>query len=87
MVVQVGQLGGDQGAFLQLDQRHCVGCVLLEAGRGLVNRREGIDLTAPAELEGFTGFLTAIRADVTGREDLHLAVRADLAHQGVALFL
>jgi hypothetical protein len=48
---------------------------------------EGVHRAAPAEGEGSAGFVAAVRADIAGREDLTLAVRADLALQGVALFL
>jgi len=75
-LAQVGQLGGHQGALLQLDQRHRIGCGLVETGGGLVDRGVGVDFAAPAE-EGSPYLYFTIRADRAGwdRRALWLPLR------------
>ena len=87
IVVYIGQLGGDHRSFVQFDEGYGVGgAAIVSAGR-FVDSGEGIDFTFAAECIKFLGFIAAVWADVTRRKNFIIAVRADLSHQPVALFL
>ena len=49
LAAKVGQLSSDHRTFVQLDQRHGVGCGVVIAAGCLVNGREGKDLAFTAE--------------------------------------
>ena len=85
LAAQVGQLGGHQRAFFQLDQRHRIGGGIIETGRGFVNGGIREYFPFAAEREGCFGLASAIRSDIAGREDLGKAVWADFSHQSIAL--
>src|SRR3990170_2933104 len=85
LVPEVGELGRDHRAFFKSDHSDGVGGIGLVAGGGVVDGGVGVDLAAPAELVFCARLTAAIGADVPRRKDLHVAVRAHLAHQGVTL--
>jgi hypothetical protein len=53
----------------------------------IVNCGEGVHLPSTTELERSTRIQSTIRTNVTRGKDLPAAVRADLALEGIALFL
>jgi hypothetical protein len=65
---------------LQLDQRHGVGRGVFIAGRGIAQDRVRINFTLAAEGILLFGFAAAVWADITRRENLSLAVRADFTY-------
>jgi hypothetical protein len=52
---------------------------------GIMDCGEGIDLASPAEPIFRARLSPTIRANISRRKDLHIAMRAHLAHQGVSL--
>ena len=85
LAVQVGQLGGDHRAFVQLYQCHSVRGVVFEAGRRVADGGERENLAVTAKSEGGAGVIAAVRADVARREDFAVAVWANLTDQCIPL--
>ena len=85
LAVQVGQLGGDHRAFVQLHQRHSVRGVVLEAGRRVTDGGKGENLAVTAKGEGGAGVVAAVRADVARGEDFALTMRANFTDQCIPL--
>jgi hypothetical protein len=85
MAVQVCQLGGHQGTFFQLNQGYGVGGCFLITSRRFIDCSERVDLSPAAKLERLAGILSALRADVTRREEPGIAVRTYFTDQGVTL--
>src|SRR5450759_3779055 len=86
LFAQVGQLGGHHRPLFQFYQRHGVGQGLFKARRGVVHHGEGINLPFTAESILVFGLAPAVLTYIARREDFCVAVRANFAHQGVALF-
>src|SRR5215207_2820359 len=70
VVIYIGQLGGDYGAFVQFDERHGIGCIAVVAGGRFVDGGVGVYLTLAAERVKLLGFIATVRADVTRGKNL-----------------
>jgi UDP-N-acetylmuramoylalanine-D-glutamate ligase len=80
-LAKVGQLGGDHGALIELDERHCVRGVGIEAGGSFVDGRERVYFSLATKCIQCSSFVAAVGTNVARRKDLEIAVRADLTHQ------
>jgi hypothetical protein len=85
LIAQVGQLSRDHGAFFQFDQSDSVRRVGLIPGGGIVHDRKRVDFSATAKRILLFGFTAAVRAYISRRKYLSLAVRANLSDQSITL--
>jgi len=73
-------LGGDHGTFVQFYERHCVWSIIILAAGSFINGCIRVHFTLAAEGIEFFGFIATVWAYVARRENLIIAMRADLAY-------
>ena len=82
---QIGQLGGDHGAFVQLDNGNGIRGVAVETARGLIHGGIRENFTFAAEGILCFGFISAVGAYIARRKNFIIAVRAYFANKPVSL--